>query len=131
MAFLKGLTAVDLDISFFNGKHFAAVQDMSEEFRQEITYTGAFGSDGPILRRVRPADEGTVSFTAILLEDGAAAGMNDEQLLKSMRDFEIQTIRGTLVTTYRGVNWARIGIRSTLDSVTLDCDLTIPGYDRP
>jgi hypothetical protein len=128
LAFLKGITAVDLGISFEQGKHFAATQEMTEEFRQEITYQGAFGTDGPVLRRVRPADEATVTFNAILLADGQAAGMNDETVLKSMRDFEVQTQRGTLITTYRGANWARLSVRSTLDQVTIDADITIPGY---
>lgn len=131
MAWLEGLTAPDLDIAFDNGEHFAAVQEMSEEFRQEVTYQGAFGNDGPVLRRIRNADEGTVSFSAILLRSGAAAGMNDESVLRSMRDFDVQVNRGDRVVTYRGCNWNRISIRSTLDSVTLDCDLSVPGYAIP
>lgn len=131
MSWLQGLTAVDLGISFENGVDFAATSDMSEEFRQEVAYQGAFGTDGPVLRRVRPADEGTVSFTATLLKDGVANRMNDESLLKQMRDFDVQTKRGDTVNTYRGCNWNRISIRSTLDSVTLDCDISIPGFAAP
>ena len=131
MAWLKGLTAVDLGISFEQGRDFAATQDMTEEFRQEVAYQGAFGTDGPVLRRVRNADEGTVSFTAILLKEGAANHMNDEDLLRTMRDFDVQVVRGTKVKTYRGCNWTRISIRSTLDSVTLDCDISVPGYSAP
>jgi hypothetical protein len=131
VAWLKGITAKDLDISFENGKHFAAVQDMTEEFRQEVTYQGAFGSDGPVLRRIRMADEGTVSFTAVLLEEGAAGKMNDEAVLRTMRDFEVQCVRGERVITYRGCNWNRISVRSTLDQVTLDADISVPGYSAP
>ena len=131
MAWLKGLTAIDLGISFENGKHFAATSDMSEEIRQEVTYQGAFGTDGPVLRRVRTADEGTVTFTAVLLAEGAGQSMNDEGLLKQMRDFDVQCVRGQRVVTYRGCNWQRISIRSTLDNVTLDCDITVPGYAAP
>lgn len=131
MAWLEGLTAPDLDISFDNGKHFAAVQEMSEEFRQEVLYQGAFGNDGPVLRRVRNADEGTVSFNAILLREGAGAGMNDESVLRQMRDFDVQINRGERVVTYRGCNWNRIAIRSTLDQVTIDCDLSVPGFAIP
>lgn len=131
MAWLQGLTAVDLGISFQSGKDFAATQEMSEEFTQEVAYQGAFGTDGPVLRRVRNADEGTVSFNAVLLRDGAASKMNDESLLRQMRDFEVQAIRGNAVRTYRGCNWRRISIRSTLDQVTLDCDISIPGYQAP
>jgi hypothetical protein len=131
MAWLQGLTAVDLGISFENGRDFAATQEMSEEFRQEVAYQGAFGTDGPVLRRIRAADEGTVTFSAILLKDGVASRMNDESLLKQMRDFDVQVKRGSQVVTYRGCNWNRITIRSTLDQVTLDCDVSIPGYAAP
>ena len=130
MAWLEGLTAVDLGISFRNGEHFSATQEMTEEFRQEVSYQGAFGTDGPVLRRVRPADEATVTFSVVLLKDGAASGMNDEDTLKTMRDFDVTTKRGNKFHTYRGANWARISIRSTQDNVTLDGDITIPGYDR-
>lgn len=130
MAWLEGLTAVDLGISFRNNEHFAATQEMTEEFSQDVNYQGAFGTDGPVLRRVRPADEGTITFTAVLLKDGAAAGMNSEDTLRQMRDFQVQTKRGNQFHTYRGANWRRISIRSTQDNVTLDCDITIPGYDR-
>lgn len=131
MAWLQGLTAVDLGISFVNGKEFAATQEMTEEFRQEVQYQGAFGTDGPVLRRVRPSDEGTVTFNAVLLKEGVASKMNDESLLRQMRDFDMQTIRGDQVRTYSGCNWNRISIRSTLDTVTLDCDISVPGYAAP
>jgi hypothetical protein len=131
MAWLQGLTAVDLGISFENGRDFAATQDMTEEFRQEVAYQGAFGTDGPVLRRLRAADEATVSFTAILLKDGVQNRMNDEALLQQMRDFDVQVKRGDVVRTYRGCNWNRISLRSTLDSVTLDCDISVPGYAAP
>jgi len=72
-----------------------------------------------------------VTFQAILLQDGVAGGMNDESVLKQMRDFDIQTVRGDSVFTYRGCNWTRITVRSTLDQVTLDADVSIPGYAAP
>lgn len=131
MAWLEGITAKDLDIQFENGRHFAAVQEMTEEFRQEVAYQGAFGTDGPVLRRLRPSDEGTVSFTVVLLKEGAGQKMNDERVLKSMRDFEVSVSRGNTQAVYRGCNWNRISIRSTLDQVTLDADLSIPGYTAP
>lgn len=131
MAWLQGLTAVDLGLSFEAGKDFAATQEMSEEFSQNVSYQGAFGTDGPVLRRVQAADEGTVTFNAILLKDGVASKMNDETLLKSMRDFDVQTKRGNLIQTYRGCNWSRLTIRSTLEQVTLDGTLSIPGYAAP
>lgn len=131
MAWLEGLTAVDLGISFANGRDFASTQEMSEEFRQDVAYQGAFGTDGPVSRRIRPSDEGSVSFTAVLLKSGVANKMNDESLLRQMRDFDVQVKRGTVVRTYRGCNWNRITIRSTLDQVTLDCDISVPGYAAP
>jgi len=131
LAWLQGLTAVDLGLSFEAGKDFAATQEMSEEFSQNVSYQGAFGTDGPVLRRVQAADEGTVTFNAILLKDGVASKMNDETLLKSMRDFDVQTKRGNLIQTYRGCNWSRLTIRSTLEQVTLDGTLSIPGYAAP
>jgi hypothetical protein len=131
MAWLRGLTAADLGISFENGRDFAATQEMTEEIRQEVAYQGAFGTDGPVLRRVRAADEGSLSFSVILLRTGQANHMNDELLLKQMRDFDIQCERGNAVRTYRGCNWNRISVRSTLDQVTLDCDVSVPGYAAP
>lgn len=131
MAWLQGLTAVDLGVSFENGKEFAATQDMTEEFRQNVTYQGAFGTDGPVLRRVQSADEGTFSFSAVLLKAGVASKMNDEAFLLQMRDFEVQVKRGDVVRTYAGCNWNRVSIRSTLENVTLDCDVSIPGYAAP
>jgi hypothetical protein len=131
LAWLMGMTAVDLGITFESGRDFAATQDMTEEVRQEVTYQGAFGTDGPVLRRVRAADEGTVSFTAVLLKQGVANRMNDESLLQQMRDFDVQVKRGNRVITYRGCNWNRISIRSTLDQVTLDSDISVPGYAAP
>jgi hypothetical protein len=137
MAWLEGLTAVNLNLEFEGGVHFTATQEMTEELRQEITYQGAFGTDGPVLRRLRKADEGTVSFSAILLKAGQAAGMNDEKTLLAMKDFEVKCTRGSRTATYTGCNWNRISMRSTLDQVTIDADISIPGYvgiknpDRP
>ena len=128
MSFLEGITAVDLGISFENGKDFAASQEMTEEKRQEITYQGAFGTDGPVLRRIRNADEGTVSFTAVLLKKGASNRLNDEDFLMSLRDFDVHTRRGEMSKTYKGCNWNRVSVRSTLDQVTIDGDISIPGY---
>jgi hypothetical protein len=129
LAWLEAINAPDLGL-FLNGRDFSATQEMSEEFRQEINFQGAFGTDGPVLRSVRRADEGTVTFTAILLKRGVRRGLNGERVLRRMRDFEVQVKRGPAVRTYRGCNWTRIAIRSTLDQVTLDCDISIPGFVR-
>lgn len=131
MPWLQALTAADLGIEFENGRDFAATQEMTEETRQEVSYQGAFGTDGPVLRRLRPADEGTISFSVILLKGGTAAHMNSEVALRAMQDFEVKTIRGSHIKTYLGCNWNRISIRSTLDQVTLDADISVPGYAEP
>ena len=129
MAWLEGLNAPDLGI-FVAGEDFAATQDMTEEFRQEISFRGAFGTDGPVLRTVRHADEDQVSFSAVLLKRGVARGMNDEDALKAMRDFEIMTRRGDHRSVYRGCNWSRISIASNLTESVLSADISVPGYVR-
>lgn len=129
MAWLEALNAPDLGI-FIAGEDFAATQDMTEEFRQEIRFNGGFGVDGPVLRNVRQADEDQVSFSAILLKRGVANGMNDEDRLKTMRDFEVMSRRGQHRRVYRGCNWSRISINSTTEQVTLNCDISVPGYVR-
>ena len=130
MAWLEGLTAVDLGLTFANGRDFAATQEMTEELSQEVTYNGAFGTDGPVLRRIRKSDEGTLSFSAILLKAGVGNQMNNEDILKGMRDFDVICSRGDHHFKYVGCNWRRLTIRSTLDQVTLDADITVPGYSR-
>lgn len=129
MAWLEALNAPDLGI-FIAGEDFAATQDMTEEFRQEVRFQGAFGVDGPVLRTVRGADEDEVTFSAILLKRGVARGMNDERRLKGMRDFEVMTRRGDLRNVYRGCNWTLIRINSGQDQVTLNCNISVPGYVR-
>lgn len=130
MAFLEALRAPDLGI-FVNGLDFAAVQDMNEEFRQEVTFRGGFGSDGPILRMVRGADENVVSFSALLLKSGVARGLNDEDILKTMRDFEVMTRRGDHRSVYTNCNWTRIGVASGVDQVMINVDVSIPGFVTP
>jgi hypothetical protein len=129
MAWLEALNAPDLGI-FLAGEDFAATQDMTEEMRQEVRFSGGFGVDGPILRSVRQADEDQVSFSAILLKSGVRNGLNDEDRLRSLRDFEVMTRRGDHRKIYRGCNWTRISVNSTLDQVTLNCDISVPGYVR-
>ena len=129
MAWLEAINAVDLGI-FIAGEDFAATQDMTEEFRQEVRYQGGFGTDGPILRTVRKADEDSVSFSAVLLKRGVAHGLNDEDKLKTLRDFEVMTRRGTHRSVYRGCNWSRITITSGQDQSVLSVDISVPGYVR-
>jgi hypothetical protein len=129
MAWLEALNAPDLGI-FVAGEDFAATQDMTEEFRQEVRFQGGFGTDGPIIRSVRQADEDLVSFSAILLKRGAANGMNDEARMRSLRDFEVLIRRGERRVVYRGCNWTRISVNSTTEQVTLNADVSVPGYVR-
>lgn len=129
MAYLEGLSAVDLGI-FIAGEDFAATQSMTEEFRQTVTFRGAFGSDGPVLRSIRASDEDEVTFEAVLLKKGVARGMNDEAQLKKLRDFEVVVRRGTQRRVYPGCNWTMIRVSSTLDEVTLSANISIPGYGR-
>lgn len=129
MAWLEALNAPDLGI-FIAGEDFAATQDMTEEFRQEVRFGGAFGVDGPVLRTVRAADEDEVTFSAILLKRGVARGMNDEKRLKSLRDFEVMTRRGDLRNVYRGCNWTLIRVNSGQDQVMLNCNISVPGFTR-
>ena len=127
MPHLEALSAKDLGL-VVNGKDFLAVQDLTEESRQEITWRGAFGSDGPVLRTLRAADEDTCSFSAIVLKAGAAKGMNKKSELKKLQDFEVHVKQGDETITFRNCNWSRISTRSTTTEVTLDCDLSIPGW---
>lgn len=129
MAWLEGLNAPDLGV-FIAGKDFAATQDMNEEFRQEVRFQGGFGTDGPILRTVRHADEDQLTFSAVLLKRGVARGLNDEDFLKTLRDFEVMTRRGDHRSVYRSCNWTRIAINSTQDQVVLTADISVPGYTR-
>lgn len=129
MAWLEALNAPDLGI-FIAGEDFAATQDMTEEFRQEVRFQGAFGTDGPVLRTVKAADEDEVTFSAILLKRGVARGMNDEKRLKALRDFETMTRRGDLRNVYRGCNWTLIRVNSGQDQVTLNCNVSVPGFSR-
>ena len=129
MAWLEALNAPDLGI-FVAGEDFAATQTMDEEFRQEVRFQGAFGTDGPVLRTVRGADENTLSMSAILLKQGVARGLGDEDDLREKRDFEVLIRRGVKNRVYRGVNWTTIRISSTLDQVTLSADFSVPGFVR-
>jgi hypothetical protein len=63
---LEALSPNDLQI-YVAGNHFAATQTMDEETRREVTFGGAFGTDGPVFRRVRNADESTLGFSAIIM----------------------------------------------------------------
>lgn len=129
MAWLEALNAPDLGI-FIAGEDFAATQSMDEEFRQEVRFQGAFGTDGPVLRTVRGADENTLSMSAILLKQGVARGLADEDDLRQQRDFEVLVRRGAKQKVYRGVNWTTIRIASTLDQVTFSADFSVPGFVR-
>lgn len=132
MAWLEAMNAPDLGI-VIAGNHFAATQTMDEEHRQNVTYNGAFGADGPVTRSVRRADESTVSFSAILLKPGQNAGMDNEDFMLGLKSFQISTRRGSTGQpsdwhVYDDCAWNTIHVASTLDQVTLTSDFSVPGY---
>jgi hypothetical protein len=126
-AFLEAISAGDLGV-FVAGEDFIAVQSMREHYRQEITYRSAFGASHPTIRNKRAADENTVSFSFILLKQGVARGLNSYVTLRKMSDFEVQTKKGSIVETYVGCNWTDIDIDSGLDAVTVNVDISMPGF---
>jgi hypothetical protein len=128
VAFLEAISAKDLGI-FLEKQDFIGVQDASEETRQEITWRGMFGTDGPAMRTVRHADEDTLNFTAIILKSGAERGLNKKSQILAMKDFDVQLKLGAQSLTYKMCNWTRVSHRATLTEVTLDCDISIPGYN--
>jgi hypothetical protein len=132
---LEALNAPDLGI-VIAGNHYAATQSMDEEHRQNVTYSGAFGTDGPVSRSVRKADDATVSFSAILLKPGQGAGMDDETFMYSLKSFSISCRRGTSGQPsdwhiYDDCAWNTIHVASTLDQVMLTADMSVPTYTGP
>jgi hypothetical protein len=127
-AFLESFTAKDLGV-FIEDQDFVAVQDHTEEFTQEITWRGAYGTDGPILRSVRNADEHTFSFSAVLTKKGMAAGLGDLEAVRNLRDFSVKIVYdGGETAVYTACNWRRISRRGSLTEVMLDFDIAIPGF---
>lgn len=126
-AFLEAISAGDLGI-FVNRQDFIAVQSMRERYRQEISYRSSFGQNHPTIRTKRAADENNVSFSFLLLKSGVDRGLNDERVLRGLSDFEIQTKKGEIFETYVGCNWTDIDIDSGLDSVTVNVDISVPGF---
>lgn len=132
---LEAMNAPDLGI-VIAGNHYAMTQTMDEEHRQEVRFLGAFGSEGPVARSVRKANEGVVSFSAILLQPGQEAGMDDETWMLSLKNFRIATRRGSTGKptdwhVYDNCAWNTIRVNSTLDQVTLNTDFSVPGYRPP
>lgn len=132
MSWLEALNAPDLGI-VIAGNHYAATQSMDEEQRQTVNFNGAFGADGPVTRTVRRADESTVSFSAILLKPGQNAGMDNEDFMLSLKNFQIATRRGSSGQpsdwhVYDGCAWTTIHVASTLDQVTLTADFSVPSF---
>jgi hypothetical protein len=129
---LEAMNAPDLGI-VIAGNHYAATQTMDEEHRQTVAYNGAFGSDGPVTRSVRRADDATVSFSAILLKPGQNAGMDDETFMLGLHSFQISCRRGSSGQpsdwhVYDQCAWNTIHVASTLDQVTLTTDFSVPGF---
>jgi hypothetical protein len=132
---LEAMNAPDLGI-VIAGNHYAATQSMDEEHRQEVSFLGAFGSEGPIIRSVRKADEGVVSMSALLLKPGQDAGMDDETFLLGLNEFSIACRRGSSGQpsdwhTYTGCAWNTVRVNSTMSNVTLNTDFSVPGYRPP
>jgi hypothetical protein len=137
---LEALSPNDLQI-YVAGNHFAATQTMDEETRREVTFGGAFGSDGPVFRRVRNADESTLGFSAIIMSTEGETnprgdvlqGQHDEFWLYSRQWFKVAIRRGrenrpSDWRIYEECTWRSIRVNSTLDQVMLNVDLVVPGY---
>lgn len=127
MAFLEGFATEDLGL-FLNDQDFVGVQDATERFNQEITWRSAWGHKGPVLRSIRPADEATFRFSAVLLKAGVERGLNDEDVLKAMTDFEVKVRRGDKAITRRGCNWREVSVDYGQNEVMLNADISIPGF---
>jgi hypothetical protein len=132
---LDALNAPDLGI-VIAGNHYAATQTMDEEARQNVRFLGGFGSDAPVARSVRRADESTVSFSAILMKPGQGAGMDDETFMYSLKNFRIACRRGSTGSPddwhiHDNCAWNTIRVASTLNDVTLTADFSVPGFAPP
>lgn len=130
---LEALQSEDLGI-VIAGNHYAATQTMDEEHTQNVTFNGAFGTNGPVTRSVRKADSSTVSMSALLLKPGQNAGMDDETFLYSLKNFSVSCRRGSSGQPsdwhiYDDCAWTTVHVASTLDAVTLSVDFSIPGNE--
>lgn len=122
--YLEALSAEDLGL-VIAGNHFAATQTMDEQSTKTVNYMGAFGSNTAVVRTVRPADEDTISFSALLLKEGTQAGMDDETFMRNLVSFQICARRGAgKWYVYDDCTWTSIRVSSTLDSVTLNADFS-------
>lgn len=135
---LEGLRAPDLGMEFrkgaggggtlIAGKHYAAMQTMDEERRQNINFNGAFGHDGAIVKSVRKADEITISFSALLVRGaGTDSILADEDKLVAAQGFAVACRRGAdNWRVYDECEWSRVAVNSTLEQVTLTADISYP-----
>jgi len=127
------MNAPDLGI-VFAGKHFAATQTMDEEKRQNVNFNGAFGHKGAIVRSVRKADEGTISFSALILKPGQDVGMDalDAQPFTpwdgpNFQNFKTMCRRGANNwKVYDECSWTMVRIESNLEQVILRADISYP-----
>jgi hypothetical protein len=118
------MAAEDLGI-VIAGNHFAATQTMDEGSSQTVNYDGAFGTNKAIIRTVTPADEDTISFTALLLKPGQNAGMEDESWMRDLKNFQIAARRGAnKYFVYDDCVWTSLRVASTRQSVTLTGDFS-------
>lgn len=122
--YLEAMSAVDLGI-VIAGNHFAATQTMDEASTQTVAYDGAFGSGKAIIRTITPADEDTISFSALLLKPGQNAGMEDEGWMRELKNFQIAARRGAnKFFVYQDCCWTAIRVSSTRTNVTLTADFS-------
>lgn len=132
---LDALAAPDIE-TVIAGNHYAATQTMDEEHRQNVRFIGGFANDGPVARSVRRADEGSVSFSAVLLQPGQDVGMDDETFMLGLRSFRIACRRGSSGNPsdwhiYDNCAWNTVRVSSSLEQVTLNADFSVPGYAPP
>lgn len=122
--YLEALAAEDLGI-VIAGDHFAATQTMDEESTRSVSFEGAFGYKGAIVRTVAPGDADTISFSAMLLKPGQNAGMEDEAFMRQLQNFKVAAQRGTgKFYVYQNCTWTSIRVSSSLQNVTLNADFS-------
>ena len=123
-SYLEAMAAEDLGI-VIAGEHYAATQTMDEQSTKTVTYDGAFGHKGAVVRTINPADADTISFSTLLLKPGQNAGMADESFMRSLSGFNVAAQRGSgAFYVYQNCEWTSIRVSSTLQSVTLSADFS-------
>jgi hypothetical protein len=125
--FLEAISAGDLGFSVEN-EDWVAVTSSRERLGQEVTYRTTYGSDAPNVRTKRKADANTISFSFILLKSGVQKGLNNPAFLQGLEDFTCHIRRGSVTKAYPGCNWTDIDIDEGVDGVTVNVDISVPGF---